>query len=359
MNKEQPYVFIGRFQPWHNGHQNVAERALSKTNHLIILIGSVDQAEDFKNPFSFNDRKKIIEESLNPIIIQKYLSKGIKKQLNVLPIRDFLYNNNKWLAEVQLALSTVVNHIDDITLTGFNKDVSSNYLNFFPRWKIDLIENKIENLDSKEIRKQFFINDYNKVDYTQYKFHVPDAVNRYLFAFAHKNSSKQYLKLKQEMLFTQNYQEQFKNFPYSEKIPFLTGDAVVVCSGYILLIKREALPGMGLFALPGGFIDAQKDYDQIETALRKLKEETKIDLPMPVIKGSIKNTMDFSNPNRSLRWRIFTKAVYIQLQDKFLPKIKKGTDVEKVFWLPLGQINQYKNMFFEDHYHIIDTIVGL
>lgn len=355
MNKKT-YVFIGRFQPWHIGHQQVAEYALSQSNKLIILIGSVDQATDFKNPFTFEQRKLCIEESLQEIQA-KYLSKQEYKEILVLPVKDYIYNNNKWLNEVQQTINENIFQNEEVFLTGFKKDSSSYYLDYFPTWKTDFYLKKIDDLDAKSIRKEFFLNDYNSKPESAFLFNTTSTVNKFLYSFSHENKSKNYLHLKEEMEFTMKYREQFKGLKYN--IPFLTGDSLVVCAGHVLLIKRSALPGKGLYALPGGFVDAINDADQIETAIRKLKEETKIDVPMPVLRGSIKKTGDFSNPERSLNWRIFTKAVLFQLQDKFLPKVKSGTDVEKVFWMPISQVVKNRDKFFEDHFHIIDTLLSI
>lgn len=35
-------VFIGRFEPFHNGHAAVARLALSRAKKLIFLVGSAD-----------------------------------------------------------------------------------------------------------------------------------------------------------------------------------------------------------------------------------------------------------------------------------------------------------------------------
>lgn len=40
-------VFIGRFEPFHNGHAAVARHALGKARKLIVLIGSADTPAPF------------------------------------------------------------------------------------------------------------------------------------------------------------------------------------------------------------------------------------------------------------------------------------------------------------------------
>ncbi|MBC7501164.1 MAG: NUDIX hydrolase, partial [Herminiimonas sp.] len=47
----------------------------------------------------------------------------------------------------------------------------------------------------------------------------------------------------------------------------------------VALLKRDREPFGGLSALPGGFIDAVKDIDARDAALRVLKDKTGIDAP--------------------------------------------------------------------------------
>ena len=57
-------VFIGRFEPFHNGHAAVARAALAKANKLIVLIGSADTPRTIKNPFTVAERAVMIQAAL-------------------------------------------------------------------------------------------------------------------------------------------------------------------------------------------------------------------------------------------------------------------------------------------------------
>ncbi len=52
-------IFIGRFQPFHRGHKHVITR-LKKECRPVIVVGSSEKINTFKNPLSFNERRKII-----------------------------------------------------------------------------------------------------------------------------------------------------------------------------------------------------------------------------------------------------------------------------------------------------------
>jgi len=62
-------IFIGRFQPIHLGHLHAIKKALEKFDELVIVIGSSNKENTYENPFSFEERKKMIESCLPNIKI--------------------------------------------------------------------------------------------------------------------------------------------------------------------------------------------------------------------------------------------------------------------------------------------------
>ena len=63
-NKHPTAQMLGRWQPWHEGHQKLFEETLKKTGQVNIMVRDVKGVED--NPFDFETVKKKIEERLNP-----------------------------------------------------------------------------------------------------------------------------------------------------------------------------------------------------------------------------------------------------------------------------------------------------
>jgi adenylylsulfate kinase len=51
-------VFVGRFQPFHEGHKKCVEKILSEKDRCIILLRDTEQTE--KNPFDLEKRKALI-----------------------------------------------------------------------------------------------------------------------------------------------------------------------------------------------------------------------------------------------------------------------------------------------------------
>ena len=102
--------------------------------------------------------------------------------------------------------------------------------------------------------------------------------------------------------------------------------------------------------MPGGFLNTNERI--IDGTLRELKEETKIDCPLPVLRGSIKWQHVFDEPDRSLRGRTITHASLFELKPGPLPKVKGSDDAEKAKWIPLTVVEKMEDQMFEDHYHI-------
>ena len=61
--KKKSAVFIGRFQPFHNGHKNIFINILKKNVQVTILVMD-SYGINKKNPFKFNFVKKTILSSL-------------------------------------------------------------------------------------------------------------------------------------------------------------------------------------------------------------------------------------------------------------------------------------------------------
>lgn len=58
-------LFIGRFQPLHNGHLEVIKEIKRKHDEIVIGIGSAYQAFTKENPFTSGERYEMILRALN------------------------------------------------------------------------------------------------------------------------------------------------------------------------------------------------------------------------------------------------------------------------------------------------------
>ena len=321
-------VFIGRFQPFHQGHLSVVNFALERSKEVIILVGSSYKARSVRNPFTFEERSSHIQAQV------------ANTNVHILPLRDHLYNEEKWLEEAQRQVYSIADPEASIALVGFSKDATSYYLKSFPQWESINFKAKHPSINSTQIREEFFANGFT----------FEKVSSGFLGSFF---DTSVYKRLKGEQLFIEKYNKQWENSPYPPT--FVTVDAVVVQSGHILMVRRGAHPGKGQLALPGGFIHHEETL--LDSCIRELREETRIKVPAPVLKGSIKEQRTFDDPHRSSRGRTVTTAFYIELEPSHdLPKVKGGDDAARAFWVPLGQLDPTN--IFEDHFHIIESFVG-
>ena len=61
-NKKPTAQMLGRWQPWHEGHQKLFEEILKKTGQVNIMVRDVKGVDD--NPFDFDTVKKNILDAL-------------------------------------------------------------------------------------------------------------------------------------------------------------------------------------------------------------------------------------------------------------------------------------------------------
>lgn len=338
-------VFIGRFQPFHNGHKAVVEAALEQAKEVVVVVGSSFAARNIRNPFTFEERKAMIE-AVFPT-----------DRVKVVPVSDYPYDDNKWVNAIQSIVDQAVPDAKDVGLIGHSKDSTSYYLNIFPRWKNHVEVGDVDGINATDIRKCLFgdttleARDIHNFITEVMPWQSQNSMNNTILMGGKIGGYWDVLAQEYEMV--KKYKAAWKSAPFPPT--FMTVDAVVVQSGHILLVKRGDMPGKGLWALPGGFLN--QDETMETGAIRELKEETKIKVPVPVLKGSIKESKTFDAPNRSSRGRTITQAFFIDLGVGELPKVKGSDDAEKAFWVPFNKVKQEK--LFEDHFHIIDNFINI
>lgn len=89
MQKYKLGLVIGRFQPFHLGHQYLIEKALLHTEKIIIGIGSSNIADE-NNPYDIGLREEFIKEFLK----QENLLERVEKIIYIPDVPD----DDKWYA---------------------------------------------------------------------------------------------------------------------------------------------------------------------------------------------------------------------------------------------------------------------
>lgn len=332
-------VLIGRFQICHNAHHSLFLQALDKAEKLVIALGSNRAAPNVKNPFLAAERKAMILSSL---------PKSVHSRVEFVTVRDYHYNDELWLAELQQKVREATDGSQSVGLLGHYSDSSSYYLKYFKNW--EFLPGKSTNpIHAADIRSSFFQGNGDWVS------QVPDAVADYLKEF---QKTERYEELCAEHKFLQEYKNRHKfadtNLPYDPI--HNTVDVVLVQSGHVLLVKRRGMPGRGQWALPGGFV---KDETVLTSGIRELKEETRIKVDQIVLRNSVVGEpMLCDYPGRDLRGRVISNAFLIRLEDRSeLPEVKGGDDAAKASWVPLGDIPLIEDQMFGDHAHIISYLL--
>lgn len=140
-------LYIGRFQPFHIGHEQIIRKAISECDRVLLMIGSSDESRTVKNPFTDVERFEMIDKSFHDAI-----------RFKLLPVRlpDFK-TDEEWKETVKsyVNFAKFITGANEVTLYGHTKDSSSYYLKLFPEYNYSEIEKKI-NIDATTIREKYF-----------------------------------------------------------------------------------------------------------------------------------------------------------------------------------------------------------
>ncbi len=340
-------IYIGRFAPLHNGHIEVIKHCNKNYDKTIVLIGSKNKRRTTKNPFPVNE-------------IKKWICDNSDENTITLAINDYLYSDNKWIAQIEDLVHSLFNKNEyDYYITGHEKDASSYYLKIFPTWKVNLLPEFDNGISATYIRNNYFVDD-QIFSVTKNKCIKPYVSEKVLEDLIEFRKTQAFRDLMEERIYFDNEDKKFENYPYKDTLKFNCSDAVVVCDGNVLLIERDRAPGKGTWALPGGFVNKTETYEQC--AIRELFEETCLKVPEKVIKGSLKRSKIFDNPNRNVGIPRITNAFYFEIQPDYkngfpkLPKIKGADDASSAKWISLAEVRHM--ILFDDHSDIIDYFVN-
>jgi len=348
-------VFIGRFSPPHKGHLAVIQEGLDQSKRVVLLVGSANAPRSHRNPFTFAERSNMLYHSIPG---------HDRDRVMIYPLEDAAYNDAKWVNSVQTQVMAAAwkagyTKTPKVALIGHSKDSSSYYLDMFPQWGDHIEVPNYRNLNSTQIRNAYFSNiaemwlkdcDGHKIGDLPQDQIVTPAVKEFLAEFA---KTADYKNILNEYDFVKKYKASWAAAPYP--VNLVCVDAVVIKSGHVLMIERGALPGKGLLALPGGYLNTNERA--IDGMIRELREETKLKVPDAVLRGSITNHDIFDDPNRSSRGRVLTIGYKIDLGTGPLDKVKGSDDAKKAMWIPLSKLDRSK--IFEDHKDIVDFLVGM
>lgn len=290
--KVRSALFIGRFQPFHLGHQAAIRYIVNDCNDYVIIgVGSSQEHHTADNPFTFKERSEMITSSLGDSInytivpipnINDY-QRWVKHVASLTPKFDVVYTCNKTVRNL-------------FTKEGFGVREQ--------RRDINVCASDIRTLMSKGDEGWKSLVPQGTLD----TIIEVDGESRVRSAFGEKFSK-----------------------------PAVTVDALVVRESKVLLIKRKNDPFKDMWALPGGFVDYGESTE--EAVARELLEETSLNA-----KG-VRLTGVYSNPGRDPRGHIISLVYLVNAEG--VPKAGDDTKEFKYF-----SIDNLPPMAF-DHERII------
>lgn len=65
-------LVIGRFQPFHNGHEYLIEQITADVDELIVGIGSAGQSHTVANPYTSGERVQMVDPVVEPLETRCY-----------------------------------------------------------------------------------------------------------------------------------------------------------------------------------------------------------------------------------------------------------------------------------------------
>ena len=277
-------------------------------------------------------------------MIRLALSESERAKLRFLPVRDH-YDKDRWVAAVKQGVAPRASG-GGVLLVGHHKDATSAYLHDFPGWTLDDVGRQ------GEVHASALLNGSLNGALAAMVDQAPASSLQFLRAWAalpyYANLAREWDSLRQE-------KAKWHSAPYAPV--FVTVDAVVQCGREVLLIRRGRHPGLGLYAIPGSFLEQRETVYQ--SALRELGDETGLHLLPDDMRHALKAVRVFDHPDRSQRGRVITHAHYFDLGARRAPEPVAGDDASSAEWVPIEKLGAMEDQFHDDHFHILDFFLSL
>ena len=141
-------VYIGRFQPFHNGHKHIVDNALTIAKSVMIICGTGELSA--KNPWRYDEVKQMILGCYDPDSVSR---------LAIVTLPD-VADDDKWLNSLLDIISRSAQ--GKIGIIGHHKDQSSYYLDLLPGFEYLEIKN-YGNINATDIRGFLVCGDFEPI----------------------------------------------------------------------------------------------------------------------------------------------------------------------------------------------------
>ena len=102
-------LYIGRFQPYHLGHQAVIHKIAEEIDEIVVVVGSAQESHTPENPFTAGERLAMIYGALEDLRERCYIiplqdidrnAVWVSHVLSMTPAFDLVYSNNPLVVEL-------------------------------------------------------------------------------------------------------------------------------------------------------------------------------------------------------------------------------------------------------------------
>lgn len=304
------------------------DAARAQARRVLLVVLNADDAVSPAQPFT-NAARAALLSTVAPDIETRWL-------------RDRRYAPARWRAAAEALVADALG--EDTPLVFADADEASTSLPLPPAWRAAQVRTAFAT-EEAELRALLFAP--GGAGRAALAARLPAALMSALDAW---RASPAYAHLAAEAAFLSDYRERWWAAPFPPV--FVTVDNVVTWRDQVLLIERGQPPGVGQWALPGGFIDIHEPI--VNACLRELTEETGLELTADDVVAS----RVFDDPLRSQRGRTITHAYRFVLDHLPSPPLAVGgDDAAQARWTPVAALAPER--MFDDHYFILQAFLGL
>lgn len=161
-------LFIGRFQPFHRGHESIIRKMLEECEKVVIAIGSAQELGTNTNPFRYEYRRlmiqKVFPECFDRIIIVgiidrenpsddeswgEYLLNTIYQNIEIKP--DVIYQgvenkHNHWFDSFDIPIVNIDRELLKVSATEVRKAILDDNLTNFKMFVPKALHSEFDNI---------------------------------------------------------------------------------------------------------------------------------------------------------------------------------------------------------------------
>lgn len=161
-------LLVGRFQPFHRGHESIVRKMLEDCDKIIIAIGSAQLASTESNPFRYDYRRfmiqKVFPEYFNRIVILgitdrvnpsddaswgEYLLNTIYQSINIKP--DVIYQgaenkHSHWFDSFNISIVNIDRDLLRVSATEIRKAILEENFDYYKKFMPEALYSEFKNL---------------------------------------------------------------------------------------------------------------------------------------------------------------------------------------------------------------------